>query len=474
MTGWEPKRKALIEMVNTVERMDENILKECSNSFLNDILKSIPQGELKQCMVYDNFTAVNGCAGISYVDKMNRNTSAGNPWKKSKKFFMKSISARGENLDPVEFDSEIMDRVDIIIEKYRKGERAHPNFCAHLKDEAVSFKKIKECKTRVFTGAPVDWSIVVRKFFLSSIRLLQNNRFVFEAAPGTIAQSLEWEEIYKYLVQHGENKIVAGDYGNYDKAMMSTVILQAFKILIKVNEASENFSPEDIKIMYGIAEDTAFPLIDFFGDLVGFYGSNPSGHPLTVIINSLVNSLYMRYVYVKLSPAHSCALFKNHVSLMTYGDDNIMGVSDDAPWFNHTVIQEEFAKVGIVYTMADKEAKSEPYINISQASFLKRIWRYDSDIGAFVCPLDHNSIEKMLMIWVKSKTISNQEQMCAIVASAVREYFWYGKEIFHEKSEMLKKALHNIGYERWIEPSTFPEWTQLREEFWRASQHLGV
>jgi hypothetical protein len=474
MTGWEPKRKALVEMVNTVEKMDAKIIRECSDSFYNDIISSLDPKELKQCMVYDNFTAVNGCAGVTYVDKMNRNTSAGNPWKKSKKFFMRNIPARGENLDPVEFSDEIMNRVDIIIEKYRSRERVYPNFCAHLKDEAVSFKKIRESKTRVFTGAPVDWSIVVRKFFLSSIRLLQSNRFIFEAAPGTIAQSLEWQQIHSYLVKHGEHKIVAGDYGNYDKAMMSTVILEAFRILIRVNKASGNFNSDDINVMYGIAEDTAFPLIDFFGDLISFHGSNPSGHPLTVIINSLVNSIYMRYVYVKLSPLKSCVLFKQHVNLMTYGDDNIMGVSDDAPWFNHTAIQTEFANVGIVYTMADKEAKSEPYIHISQASFLKRVWRYDPDIDALVCPLDHSSIEKMLMVWVKSKTISIQEQMCAIVASAVREYFWYGRKTFETKSRLLKESLVSIGYERWIEPSTFPDWSQLRDDFWRASAHLGV
>jgi hypothetical protein len=89
-----------------------------------------------------------------------------------------------------------MDRVDDIILRYKNNEQAHPNFCAHLKDEPVSHAKAKIGKTRVFTGAPFDWTIVVRKYMLSFTRLVQNERLAFESAPGTIAQSIEWQEMY--------------------------------------------------------------------------------------------------------------------------------------------------------------------------------------------------------------------------------------------------------------------------------------
>lgn len=92
-----------------------------------------------------------------------------------------------------------MDRVAQNIAQYEDGKTVLPNFCAHLKDEPVSFKKAKMKKTRVFTGAALDWSIVVRKYCLSFIRVIQNERYTFEAAPGTVAQSLERQEMYEYL-----------------------------------------------------------------------------------------------------------------------------------------------------------------------------------------------------------------------------------------------------------------------------------
>jgi hypothetical protein len=43
------------------------------------------------------------------------------------------------------------------------------NFCAHLKDELVTFNKVREGKIWVFTGAPFDFIIIVRRYYLSLI-----------------------------------------------------------------------------------------------------------------------------------------------------------------------------------------------------------------------------------------------------------------------------------------------------------------
>jgi hypothetical protein len=355
------------------------------------------------------------------------------------------------------------------MEKMAEGKRCYPVFKAHLKDEPVTFAKAKIGKTRVFTGAPMDFSIVVRKFYLSFIRVLQSNRFLFEAGPGTIAQSKEWQEIYEYLTTFGKKRIVAGDYKSFDKKMMAFIMMLGFEGIVELCELSNNFTEEDLTIMKAIAADTSFPFIDFFGDLIQFHGSNPSGHPLTVIINSICNSIYMRYCYYELNPNKECDSFAEYVKLMTYGDDNIMGVSKETPWFNHTAIANCLAEVDIVYTMAEKTAKSVPYIDIRDASFLKRTWRFDKDVGAYVCPLDHDSIEKMLMTWTKSKNICEQEQLIAVVTSANMEYFWYGKETYYAKQRMLKSVLETVDVSEWIEDSTFPTWDTLKDRFWSYS-----
>jgi hypothetical protein len=156
-----------------------------------------------------------------------------------------------------------------------------------LKDEALAFRKIVAGKTRVFAGAPADWSFVVRKYLLSVIRLIQTNKFVFETGVGTNACSTQWQEIRDYLTVFGDDRMIAGDYGSFDKTMPPDVILAAYDIIYAICKEA-GYSESDLLVVQGIAEDTAFPLVDFNGDLVQFYGSNPSGHPLTVIMVGLL------------------------------------------------------------------------------------------------------------------------------------------------------------------------------------------
>jgi len=471
MSGWVPKRTTLQELVHPPQLFRHDIIQKVRNSFLKEILAVLPQSQIHELRPYDLFTAINGAEGVSYVDSINRATSAGNPWKMSKKHFLKPIAPRGGLTDPVTFDDEILNRIDDFIKVYSTGKRNMPNFCAHLKDEPVSFKKAKIGKTRVFAGAPVDFSIVVRQYYLPLVRLMQNNRFAFESGPGTISQSKEWGDIYRYLTQYGTQNMVAGDFKMFDKSMPSHMILSAFWILQEIAKHG-GYTPEDVTIMKGIAEDTAFSLIDYFGDLIETFSFNPSGHPLTVIINGLVNSMYMRYAYFVNNPEKECDSFKRNVNLFTYGDDNCMGVSDTVPWFNHTSIASSLREAGITYTMADKEAESVPYISIDEVSFLKRTWRFAPELGDYAAPLELDSIQKSLMIWTYSKTVAPPEQGVAVISSAIREYFFHGREIFDKMTKILIEVVDELEWNAYVTNTTFPTWDSLVSQWHDASRNL--
>lgn len=471
LKSWVPWHIAAKDLVKPIDTIRTDILSACVTSYIKDVTDHIKLEDVKDMMmVLDNFTTING-AQVAYIDKINRNTSAGNPWKKSKRYFMDACPPKNGMLDPVTVNDEIMDRVDDIILTYKTGRQAHPNFCAHLKDEPVSFKKATIGKTRVFTGATFDWTIVVRKYLLSFTRLLQNNRLAFEAGPGTIAQSLEWQELYDYIVKHGEDRIVAGDYVAFDKKMTPKEILAAFDVIIHFCELSGNYTEEDIQIIRCIAEDTAFAVVDYNGDLIQLFGSNPSGNPLTVILNGIVNCLRMRYVYYLLNPNKEVNSFGSNVNLMTYGDDNIMSVAKGCDWFNHTNISNKFKDLDIGYTMAEKEAESVPFIHINESSFLKRKWRFDTDLGCMLAPLDHDSIEKMLMVWNRSKAVTEEAQGIDVISTALREYFFYGKEVYLNKLKMFKKLIHDLNWEDWVTESTLPNYEELKAGFIKSSRH---
>jgi len=479
MSTYVPWRNALLETVKVPTSFSQNIIDHCTHQLCLDIESALPRNQIMELEKYDLKTAINGATGVSYVDKLNRGTSAGFPWNKCKRSLLHPIESEpGENF--VDVDDDMKDRIANILSIYRQGKRYFPIYVQHLKDEPRKFSKIASGNTRIMGGAPMDWSIVVRMFYLPIIRLMQNNRFAFETALGTVAQSREWENLYAYLCDTDldiikndplaglAQFIVAGDFRFYDKTMPPPMILAAFAVMQFFMKIA-GWPPEDLIVARGIALDVAYPLIDMNGDIMMLFGTNPSGVPVTTPVNSMVHSIYMRYTYVVLNPEHNCVDFKKNVKLLTYGDDGVMGVSPTIPWFNHTTIQKVLADNGITYTMADKTSESKPYIHISEVSFLKRKWVYDDEVTAFLAPLDLESIEKSIMTCVYSKSVSHEYQMISSVGGAVREYFYHGRAVYDLWVPRLKFLCTETGLDPLIQAAgydiTFPTFDNLMQKF---------
>ncbi len=467
LASWMPKRIALLDVLTIKKNIPLSDIKLCADAYFNDIVKMLQPFDLECIQVLDDDSVINGVPGVKFLDRIKLNTSTGMPWNKKKRAMIKEERVEDGQLH-VSFDDEIMKRVDLLLENYKEGNLNAPIFCAHLKDEPVSEKKQRTMKTRVFCGAPLDFTIVVRKFYLGAIRCMQNNPFVFEAAPGVNHNSKQWQDFAGYLTHFGCDQIIAGDYAAYDKNMAGYVIYEAFNVIIKLAELN-GASPETIKIMRGIAQDTSYPTVNFFGDLVQFFGSNPSGHPLTVTINGIVNSIYMRYAFMTLHPEHKVEDFKKYVHLMTYGDDNIMGVSRDIPWFNHTAIAKVLAQAGITYTMADKDAESVPYSHISEVNFLKRGFRFDPILNIVQAPLAHESIEKTLTTCVYSKSVALEQQSVDAMTSCLCEYFQYGKHVYNNARATFMKVLEEEDLLPWVQDHNMPIYEDLVKRYDEAS-----
>ena len=370
LKGYKPHYIAAKDLVKPLTDFNEHILKACAESYLEDVLGNVPHDEIEKLVhKYDKFTAINGAAGVAFVDSVNRSTSMGYPHCTTKRKFLIDLPPQHGLQDPVEFTPEIMEEIDAYITEYLEGRRNNPVYKETLKDEPVSFAKYLIGKTRAFGSAPVVFVLVQRMFFLSCVRLIQTHKMAFECAVGVIATTKEWELFYKKLQQFPFK--FAGDFKLFDKQMFPLVILLAYWILIQINMRSGNFTSNDELIMWGIATDTAYPFMLFNGDFVQLFGSNPSGQSLTVIINSLVNCLYLRYVFVILyneyvndgkSYYEIAQLFQKHVVLYVYGDDN--QISTDLTWFNFKNVQRVLKSVGISYTPPSKDDSTYEFMGL--------------------------------------------------------------------------------------------------------------
>jgi hypothetical protein len=439
--------KLALEEFSKMPKIDCQAFLVCAQDYLETTLKKLderaPQWQ-NYLGVLDATEVIHGIDDMKYVDHLNFTTSAGFPWYQKKDKFI-----------PL-FDNQ-RSAPEWLYEKIRKMEkqasmnqRNFPVFTAHLKDMAITQAKKDANKVRVFVGSPMDFTILTRMYLLSFVRLMHTFRLLFEAAPAIVTQGPDWTELYKYLFDQPYLGVVGGDYKFYDKAMHQFLTRLAFWIVIQICIYSKRFSEIDIVIMRSIAEDIVNPVVDFNGDLMSLLISNPSGHPLTVVVNCIVNSLYIRFSFLK--RYGNLTDFARKVTLVTYGDDNLMTIRDCD--FNHTHIQDALGEMGVLYTMPDKTSVSRPYLNMDEVEFLKRKFVPNAELSELagelivLAPLEITSIHKMLCVGLKSKSMSAEAAASASLRSACDELILHGREIYSQFKVLIDRcsAEHGLQY----------------------------
>nr|DAZ87246.1 TPA_asm: RNA-dependent polymerase [Pelias marna-like virus] len=444
---------------NKVNEVEDHLY----NNWLNTIL-SIQERTGKEFPgePFDIDVGINGYDGATYIDRLPVKTSTGFPYGGAK---LKHLV----ELEPIEghavrygLDKQCQDAYNTILQAYVNEELADVVFDSCFKDEPHSTEKIEANKCRIFNSGPLAYMVLCRQYFLPFIPYFSGNfRHEFGMAIGANATGPDWKTLYEYITKFGKDRIIAGDYSKFDKRMTAQIMTAVMNVLIRI---CKYFGWEDIhlRIMRGIASQACYPITNVFGLVMQFDGSNPSGWPLTTVLNGGCNIMYMMLALKDIEEDQNESRidfddFFNYFSLLTYGDDNIGGAHPDIDYINHTAISNALAKYGVIYTMADKHSESVPHIHISQADFLKR--KFVPNVngeGTIAAPLDMASIKKMLTCILVSKEISIEEQTAAVIDSANRELFQHGKETFEEHHAFLLNILRELNLWGYIPHGTLP------------------
>lgn len=451
-------------MVSRNFQIDLALLDSAVNMFLSESVDSIGIDEFSIVRVLTDKEALNGVVGLNYVDKIPRKTSAGFPYNCSKMKFLDFIG------DEAILTEEIQDDAHDIEQILSESRRSMPIFMASLKDEVITQAKADAKKTRVFTGSPLAFSLVMRKYLLTVNAFIQSHRRQFECCVGVDALGPEWEDIALYLRSFSTN-FIAGDYANYDKTMTADLILAAGQILEKICYKA-GYDVKELNVVRTLIYDLAFPVCNFDGDIIMTCGSEPSGHPLTVIVNSIVGSLLLRMAFINLRVEGN---FTQYVRAIIYGDDNLM--ASRLPAFNHCYLQEFFESQGLVYTMAEKGAKSIPFIPFEECTFLKRDFFTHPELNHIVGRLSEKSIRKMLMYRLPKGSMDAPNHAVEVMDTSCREMFFWGKEKFESHREWCLKLVEQFELHDCVGKTLFSDFNTLSQWYldkWSSFQELPI
>jgi len=413
----------------------------------------------------NNEDNLNGVDSVNYMYSIDFSTSAGWPLNRPKK----------EMLDPSaptekrEFQRVVWDEVDHIESLLKDGKRCYAPFRACLKDEAL---KVTKPKLRVFSGSNVAFTLLTRRYFLTMIRFICQNWLGFECAVGINSFGADWDQLAKFILEKATEgdgeRVLAGDYSSFDKKMPVEATLAAFDVLLFLARFSGKYDEEDIRVMKGIMTEICYPLYEYDSMFIQIFGTNPSGHPLTVIINSIVNSLYQRYAF---KAFYANYRFKDHVSLATFGDDNVGGVGSKVPLYNMSNITAVLAASGITYTLSDAEKGSGvdlTYQTLDEVSFLKRDFRYDEELNRWVGPLSRASILKSMTFYHdKKSTLVGYvaEQFALAIVGSLREWALYGRREFDERREQSRRLLIATKNDKYINLWKYDEYVEAFDRY---------
>jgi len=337
----------------------------------------------------------------------------------------------------------------------RNGVRGSAISIATLKDEKRPLEKVDAGKTRVFEACPQHLVIAIRQYFLDFTAHVMRNRIDNGIAVGINPFSLEWTKLAHRLQTNGDY-MIAGDFSNFDGSLL-------LQILVKIMEKINDWYGDDADAQLTRAalwEHICNADILVRGEVIRKTHSQPSGNPLTVIINSIFNGIVMRIAYMLLKKEQGMPAvcdYRKYVTEIIYGDDDIKSVKREiTSWFNQLTLTDALASFGLTYTDEGKTGIIPKFKPLVDVAFLKRKFVIQDD-GTFLAPMDlENALE--ITNWIRGKalrtsTLENCEQ-------AIAELALHPQHVYEHWSSRIQEELRKVGI-----AITVPTYFEQKQEY---------
>lgn len=448
---FDPRAYRLGRLGNITKAIRSDIVENAANAFLDECSSVIGQSSWDAAVVKPKYTfeeAIIGIHGEIYVNAIKRNTSPGFPF-----ITMKNTATRkaffgdSEDYDLSSPQCQLLRcRVNEIIAEAKLGNVLDHYFVDTLKDERKPIHKAH--KTRLFSAGPLDYLVACKMYFNGVVALLQKNRNWSHVSVGTNPYSTDWEEIVLSL--HRKSKMmVAGDFEGFDASQLQILLEQAGEVLVQLSKRHLGASEEDVRVMRVLLVS----LINSFHvcgrEVYQWTHSLPSGHYLTAPINSVFVNIVFGCIWQIAFEDYSYIFARSfwiECGIVAYGDDHIVSIPPTRiQVFNQLTIPGLFKKIGLSYTMEDKDAvATRPYRRITEVSYLKRDFVRDEEKARWLAPLALETVLETPM-WMHKcpdpelQTIDNLEWAC-------KELSLHDSKVWKQWFPVLERQMVKLGH----------------------------
>ncbi len=441
--GWiDPRVNAISRYsLPCISKVTPETVGMCTQSLLSHMMSRSKTTNIEGLISFED--AVVGRHGVKFFDAIPRNTSAGYPYAanpqkgyKHKEWFF----GKGQDYD---LDRPacraLKDECLTVLEKAKRGERSFLPYIDTLKDETLPHAKVEIGKTRLVNACPLVTTVVTRMLFLSFSKWMMDNRGLNFSAIGSNPYT-EWDTFTKNLKSKGPG-VVAGDFSGYDSRQLSVILLAICDMINKWYDDEPELQLARLTMFHEVINS-----IHISGDTVYQWASKlPSGHPLTSILNTCQTLVLLMLCWVDLNPRGEAGLedFWRECYPLVYGDDHVVNISPSAlQFYNFRTIKECMTKWNQVYTDETKTGVDYDAKALEDCTFLRRGFRKEERINAYVAPLAIASILDMLNWYTEGPERLHVQK--TNVDTALRELALHDKDTFAHYSEKILNASRKL------------------------------
>jgi len=439
------KYKNLEKCAGNIPFIEQNLIDNACFYVKQKWLDNI-NDDLRRVLTYEE--SISGRSDLSeFLGPIHRQSSPGYPWIKDRKSGTCGKTGWFGN-DEYIYDKDVERVVLERISRAKQGMRTPTLWTDTLKDERRPHEKVSALKTRVFSNGPMDFNIAFRMYYLGFIAHLMENRIQNEVSIGTNVYSRDWTKTARKLQMKGD-KVIAGDFSGFDGSLHTAMMIKFVEI---ANEFYDD-GPENALVRLVLMLEIINSVHVCDESVYQMTHSQPSGNPATTPLNCLINSLGLRMCFEWLAKKNGIKMslkdFDTHVSIVSYGDDNVINFSDDvSEWYNMETLTEAFKQFGFTYTDEAKGAngKVPKWRKLEQVAYLKRMFRKRDDFPIYDAPLDIKTIMEMPN-WCR-ETVDVEEGTRINAETAIMELHMHPKEVFDGKSSLINNVFKQVTGKR--------------------------
>lgn len=313
---------------------------------------------------------------------------------------------------------------------------------ACLKDETRPIEKINAGKTRVFVCMPMDYNLLVRKYFGAFICAMHETAGIMPACVGVDAAT-GWTHLYKRLSRVGKERFEDFDYKHWD-TLLHPELFDSFVEVVNT-WYGDKLGSENANVRKVLIHEIVFNYIIAGDRLVQKNTGTSSGCAITAELNSYIGDLVMLYCFLTLNEEGDLGFsvddYFENVELAVYGDDLVKSVSDKFTWFSGHAILPIVRELGMDITTGDKTGINFKYKTINNIGFLKRSFRKEGNIWR--APLDKDVLNDIYQ-WIHAC----DDQFAATAVNcdaALREAAQHEDQFYDNLQERLNTRIRDMN-----------------------------